>query len=81
MEVTWDKSSGMGYIRLHSDDAHVGISATTVPLDCLRQDEPDTMIGSLNLDFDSDGRLVGIEVFDVESTLRPSLLQQARVIG
>jgi Protein of unknown function (DUF2283). len=37
--------------------------------------------GMINLDFDSEGRLLGIEVLDADHFLSKELLDQAEIIG
>ena len=39
--------------------------------------DPSDVDGMIHLDFDSDGRLVGIEVLDASSKLPPEVLLQA----
>jgi uncharacterized protein YuzE len=39
--------------------------------------DPSEVDGMIHLDFDSDGRLVGIEVLDASSKLPPEVLLQA----
>ena len=75
--VTQDSESGYGYVYL--GDIEAGGVATSVPLEG-QADAPETL-GSLVLDFDSDGHLVGIEVRGrAERVLRPELLSAAQQI-
>ena len=72
--ITLDPETEYAYIYL--TEPHPGIASKTVLLDPA-DDEPDAM-RSLALDFDRDGRLVGIEVFGPASrTLRPDGLAAA----
>jgi len=52
-------------------------SAHTVPLGAIGPDELDDVpaLRALTLDFDDDGRLIGIEVFDPERWLPPDALE------
>ena len=66
MRVTYDKASDAAYIYLVSiPDGGV---AKTYPCD------PVEVRGMINLDFDNDGRLLGIEVLDASSRLPKELL-------
>jgi len=72
--MTFDEETEYAYICL--TEPHVGIAKTTVAL-TPSEGDPEAM-GSLALDFDSDGRLVGIEVFGPASqALRPDILLEA----
>jgi uncharacterized protein YuzE len=72
--VTLDPETGYAYIYLA--EPHVGIAKTSVPL-LPDRDEPNAL-RSLALDFDADGRLVGMEVFGpADHVLRPELLDDA----
>lgn len=79
MEVTWDKSVDMGYIRLSAGD-RTGIVSESIELDP-EGDSSNTQIGCLTLDFDREGRLVGVEVHQPRRALHPSLLDTAHIIG
>lgn len=46
----------------------------TVPMD------PLAVRGQLNLDFDQDGRLIGIEVLGASKRLRPEVLDQLKPV-
>ena len=56
--VSFDSETGYAYIYLA--EPHAGIVKTSVPL--TPADDDPAALSSLVLDFDSDGRLVGIEV-------------------
>jgi uncharacterized protein YuzE len=64
----------MAYMYL--TEPHEGVVDTSVMLDPDAED-PETM-HSLVLDFDRDGRLVGIEVFRPRHVLRSDLLKDGR---
>jgi uncharacterized protein YuzE len=68
--ISYDREIDAAYITLRpaAGDVHV---AKTVPLDPLEID------GEINLDFDHDGRLVGIEVQAASRFLDPELLAGA----
>ena len=70
MKVTYDPSSDAAYIYL-VDEIAVGGVARTYPCD------PREVSGQINLDFDADGRLLGIEVLDASKKLSEALLQNA----
>jgi len=72
--MTFDEETECAYICL--TEPHMGIAKTTVALSPA-EGQPEAM-RSLALDFDGDGRLVGIEVFGPASqALRPDLLLEA----
>jgi len=62
MKITYDSVADAAYIRL-IDDIKPGGVARTYPCDPMRVN------GIINLDFDADGRLVGIEVLDAGKKL------------
>lgn len=67
MKVTYDASVDAAYIQL-VDEIGVGGVANTYPCD------PRDVGGMINLDFDSSGRLVGVEVLDASKLLPPEVL-------
>jgi uncharacterized protein YuzE len=70
MKVQYDPTADAAYIYL--DPAHEGIRvARTVPCD------PTEAGAEINLDFDADGRLLGIEVLDASRHLASELLDAA----
>ena len=76
--VTQDSESGYGYVYLA--DMPAGGVKKSIQLGGEDPGEPDTL-SSLVLDFDADGRLVGIEVLSsAERVLRPELLARAQQI-
>ena len=74
MKITYDPTVDAAYIQL-VDEIAAGSVTKTYPCD------PREIDGEINLDFDSDGRLVGIEVFDATKMLSGELLRQAIVLG
>ena len=71
MRVEYDASVDAAYIYLVPKIPAGGVERT-VPVD------PRQIDGMINLDFDSDGRLVGIEVLDASQFLSPELLRSGR---
>ncbi len=68
MRVTYDADVDAAYIYLAAEIPAGGV-ARTVPVD------PREIDGMINLDFDAEGRLVGIEVLDASRFLSPQLLR------
>jgi uncharacterized protein YuzE len=68
MKVTYDDDVDAAYIYL--TDIAAGGVATTVP------GWPDSEAFMVNLDFDGDGRLIGIEVMEASMKLPPEFLTQ-----
>ncbi|HCU51563.1 MAG TPA: hypothetical protein DGG94_17485 [Micromonosporaceae bacterium] len=66
MRIEYDKEADAAYIYLVTEIG-VGGVAKTVPCD-------PTAAGEINLDFDSEDRLIGIEVLDASKRLSRSLL-------
>jgi uncharacterized protein YuzE len=73
VKVTFDRKSDAAYIQL-VDEIGLGGVAKTYPCD------PREVGGEINLDFDSDGRLVGIEVLDASKMLPIELLRDATLL-
>lgn len=69
LRVTYDSEANAAYIYFVPEIESGGV-ARTVPVD--GGDHP----WMVNLDVDSDGRLLGIEVLDARRLLPPSLLGQ-----
>ena len=63
------------YIYLTEQPMEYGSVTKTYPCD------PIEVGGQINLDFDSTGRLVGIEVLDPMRLLPPDLLRKAEISG
>ena len=72
MKVTYSKIDDAAYIYLV--DIKAGVAARTEPC------EIDGLKGEINLDFDKDGRLVGIEVLGASKVLPKSVLDGAKKI-
>jgi uncharacterized protein YuzE len=72
MRVTLDRKANAAYIYLRPIGP--GGVAKSYPCDPLGVD------GMINLDFDSDGRLVGIEVLDASGKLPSTVLAKAEII-
>ena len=70
MKVTYDSAIDAAYIYF-VDSIAAGEVAKTYPCD------PREVNGQINLDFDSKGRLLGIEVLDASHYLSQSFLQTA----
>jgi uncharacterized protein YuzE len=68
MRVAYDASADSAYIYIEETIRSGGV-AKTYPCD------PQEVGGMINLDFDSGGRLIGIEVLDASKFLPDSLLQ------
>ena len=66
LRVTYDRTGDAAYIYL--TDIGLGRVTETVPMDPLAVD------GMINLDFDQENRLVGIEVLEASRRLPPELL-------
>jgi uncharacterized protein YuzE len=67
MKIKYDAKADAAYIQLAADIGAGGVAKTYL----CDQSEIGAMI---NLDFDSDGRLVGIEILDASKTLPSRLL-------
>jgi len=75
MRITWDKSVNAAYVYLVDMVERQGV-ANTVEL------EPrDDRHGTLYVDFDASGRVMGIEVLVASERLPRELLDQAEIIG
>lgn len=70
MKVSYDPQVDAAYIYI-ADEINQGGVARTYPCD------PREVGGEINLDFDSNGRLIGIEVLDASRMLPEALLQQS----
>jgi uncharacterized protein YuzE len=71
MRNTYDPKVDSAYIYL-VEEIPLGGVARTYPCD------PREVQGQINLDFDSNGRLLGIEVLDARKKLPEGLLESAR---
>ncbi len=70
MRITYDRTVDAAYIYL-IDDNRSGKVKKTYPCD------PVEVKGMINLDFDNEGRLIGIEVLDASNKLPSELLSLA----
>jgi len=73
MRITFDSSEDAAYVYLASIGK--GDSIKTYLCDPLEVD------GQIHLDFDSSGRLIGIEVLEATRLLHKDLLEMAEIIG
>ncbi|WP_211275645.1 DUF2283 domain-containing protein, partial [Actinoplanes rectilineatus] len=71
LKVTYDEVADAAYIYLQAPGTRV---ARMYPCD------PVDVDGMINLDFDANGRLIGLEVLDARAKLAPQLLTQAENI-
>jgi uncharacterized protein YuzE len=71
MKIKYDKSADAAYLYL-KDSIGVGEVAKTYCCD------PVEVQGQINIDFDADGRLVGIEILDASTRLPPEIFESAR---
>jgi uncharacterized protein YuzE len=67
MSTEYDPEADAAYIKLRDDIGAGGVDRTVM---C----DPAEVGGMINLDFDVDGHLVGIEVMDASRLLPPGLL-------
>lgn len=74
MRITYDGEVNAAYIYLRDVIEPGGVKMTYC---CDRQ----KVDAEINLDFDTKGRLVGIEVLDASAKLPPELLNVAEIIG
>jgi uncharacterized protein YuzE len=78
MEFEWDDEAGAGYIHLLTPEERFdGVAQTTIPLDSLEEASDVEALHSLLLDFDRDGKLIGIEILSRDA-IRNSTLHNAR---
>jgi uncharacterized protein YuzE len=78
MEISWDQSIDAAYISLISPEERTfGVSAECVTLEELAERTGVEALHSLVLDFDRDGRLIGIEIQGARAALRESTLRAA----
>lgn len=73
VRITYDSVANAAYIYLGPQEAEAWV-AKTYPCD------PVDVDGMINLDFDADGRLGGIEVLAARQKLAPELLAMAEDI-
>jgi uncharacterized protein YuzE len=70
MKVSYDPTANAAYIALHDDVAPGGVARTYA---C----DPVAVQGQISLDFDAEGRLIGIEVMGARSKLPADVLDAA----
>ena len=68
MKITYDREADAAYIQLAAEIGAGGV-AKTYPCDPIEA-------GMINLDFDSNGHLIGVEVLGARSVLPAELLSQ-----
>jgi uncharacterized protein YuzE len=73
VNVAYDRKADAAYIRL-GGSAEKEAVAFTYPCD------PAEVNGQIHLDFDGEGRLIGIEVLDASRLLRDEVLVGARSV-
>jgi uncharacterized protein YuzE len=73
MRLTYDPSIDAAYIYF-GEIGHGGVKYTYTA-------SPEISTDMINLDFDGDGRLVGVEVLSASRTLPPELLAAAEIRG
>lgn len=76
MRITFDRESDVAYLSLVDRDLRAGEAVTQSDILPTPSGE-----GSLIIDFDADGRLLGIEVLSASSVLPAALLQTAQLGG
>ncbi|WP_170037415.1 DUF2283 domain-containing protein [Georgenia soli] len=74
MATTFDAEADAAYIYLAGESPVGGVTRTVVV-------EDQRVAGMVNLDFDSDGRLVGVEVVGAMDVLPQSLLDVLSAAG
>lgn len=78
MRISWDREGNAAYISLIDDDERVaGVARDQVALEDIAEATRVDALHSLILDFDRDGKLIGIEVLSPRDALRESTLRQA----
>jgi uncharacterized protein YuzE len=78
VKIEWDRVVDAAYISLIPNDERVyGVSHDSVTLEDVAEETGIGALHSLVLDFDSDGKLIGIEILAARATLRDSTLRGA----
>jgi uncharacterized protein YuzE len=76
--IEWDRDADAAYISLITDEERVhGASRDSITLEGVAEKTGIGALHSLVLDFDRDGKLIGIEVLAPRATLRESTLRDA----
>jgi uncharacterized protein YuzE len=79
MDVSWDRSVDAAYISLIPPAERVhGAVANSVTLEEIADEAGVEALNSVVLDFDGDGKLIGIEVLAAGASLRASTLRAAQ---
>jgi uncharacterized protein YuzE len=73
MKLTYDERGGAAYLRLRGDTDDVGTLSSKIVEPPSAEHMDDRML----LDFDEDGRLVGIEFLTPDDRLLPGVLASA----
>jgi uncharacterized protein YuzE len=77
MEVSWDRPVDAAYInRIPPDERMYGVVVDSARLEHIAEEAGIEALHSL--DFDRDGRLIGVEVLGARAALRESTLRAAR---
>ncbi|WP_149823548.1 DUF2283 domain-containing protein [Streptomyces tailanensis] len=71
VRVTYDRTADAAYVYLADPQARATASAAMYPCD------PVQVGGMINLDFDEQGRLIGVEVLGASAKLPTYLLESA----
>ena len=79
MYVTLQSGSKMAYVGFEKSDADIEV-AKSVRLDQWADEAGTEAMHALTLDFDANGRLVGIEVWDAKRVLPQTLIDEAQRI-
>lgn len=74
LKITYDRKANAAYIYLSPELEGKHVSNTYL---C----DPSEINGMINLDFDEDGMLIGIEVLGADKFLHNKLLDMADIIG
>jgi uncharacterized protein YuzE len=69
MRITYDASADAAYLQLVDEIGAGGVARTYL---C----DPRETGGMINLDFDSAGRLIGIEILDASRFLPPEVISE-----
>lgn len=78
MRIKSERAADAAYISLISDQERIdGVSHDSITLDDVAEETGIAALHSLVLDFDRDGKLIGIEVLAPRTTLRESTLCDA----
>lgn len=73
IKIEYDKEADAAYVYLKE----IGPAGVSFTYPC----NPAEVNGMINLDFDKDGKLIGIEVMDASKKLPKEILDKAEIIG